>query len=97
MKALGMVLLSLALGVCASYLSMLFLTSPEHRAGGSWDYSPILGLVYGLPTWLMSFPFIYFLLRSQGQQKSSAFTFASVSSFILTIAVPFTLHRLGVH
>jgi hypothetical protein len=95
MKAFGMVLLCLALGACASFLAMLFLTTPEHRGGGSWDYSPILGLVYGAPTWLVSFPIIYFLLRSRAQEVASAFIFASVGSFVLTIAVPFTLHRLS--
>ena len=76
---------------------MLFLTTPEHRGGGSWDYSPIFGIVFGLPTWLITFPPIYFFSRSKAQETSAAFIFASLGSFILTIAVPFTLHRIGAH
>jgi hypothetical protein len=95
MKAFGMVLLCLALGACASFISMLMLTTPEHQGGGSWDYRPIFGAVFGLPTWLVSFPVIYFFSRSKAQSELSAFAFASLGAFVLTIVVPLTLHRLG--
>jgi hypothetical protein len=93
MKSLGMVFGCLLLGAVACCVSVLVLVTPEHRGGGSWDMSPLAGILLGAPTWLVSFPVIYSFSRAKAKDRSSCFAIATVGAFILTIAIPFLIIR----
>ncbi len=88
-----MILGFLILGAIACYVSMFGLVTPQHSGGGSWDLSPLAGFIIGAPTWLISFPIIYFPLYSKIKHRPTSYMIATIIAFILTLLIPYLIIR----
>jgi len=87
-------LVYVTLGVAASFASAYSFAIYGSRGDGSWDLSPMLGLVVGGPVWLIPFPRIYFTRLRKRPGIPAAFLISSAETFIATLAVPHLIYFL---
>lgn len=87
-------LVYVTLGVAASFASAYSFAIHGSRGDGSWDLSPMLGLVVGGPVWLITFPMIYFSRLRKRPGIPAAFLISSAGAFIATLAVPHLIYVL---
>ncbi len=91
MKSIGMVVFYLLLGIIACFISMIVAPIPQDRGGTNADF--LAGVVYGAPTWLVSFPLIFFVSHLKIKDRASCFVIATLCAFPLTIFIPYALIR----